>query len=102
LERIASLEAKMSALQAAAPTAQPPAAPGPAAAPGLPAPPPPVPPQAAVRAGAEGAGGPGGAFPDALANGPREPAGVCTRTLVSSLNAPAGSGRPRGGRERPR
>jgi hypothetical protein len=63
LERIASLEAKMSALQAAAPAPQPPAAPGPAAAPGLPAPPPPAPPQAVVPAGAEGAGGPAGALP---------------------------------------
>jgi hypothetical protein len=63
-ERIASLEARMNALQAAATAAPPPAAPAPAGGSGLPAPTAAVPPQAAVPAGAAGGGGPeGGALP---------------------------------------
>jgi hypothetical protein len=57
-ERIASLEARMNALQAVATAAQPPAAPAAATGSGLPAPTAPVPPQAEVPAGA--AAGPGG------------------------------------------
>src|SRR5260370_15629221 len=78
-ERIASLEARMNALQAAATAAPPPAAPAPAAGAGLPAPTAAAPPQAAVPAGPGGGGGPEGGGPPPFGRGSRAAERPCTR-----------------------